>query len=149
MASGQFGLARIAARAGQRDNALLALDRIPPTSRAFGDARRARALLLAAALDPAHALADLGMALHELEQATMAPPERSALRVQLLDSALTHVRANGPQIGVQLDGVPAVEAPLRRALEAAYRNAARLSNDRRQRVELVDKANAVRPRTFR
>lgn len=149
VASGQFGLARIAARSGQRDAALLALDRIPPTSRAFGDARRARALLLAAALDPAHALEDLGRALHELEQATMGPVERSALRIQMLDSALTHVHANGPQTGVEFDGVPATELPLRRALEAAYRDAARLSTDHRQRVELVDKANAVRPRTLR
>lgn len=149
VASGQFGLARIAARSGQRDVALHALDRIPATSRAFGDARRARALLLAAALDPAHALEDLGHALREMEQATMQPVERSALRIQLLESAITHVRANGPQTGVEFDGVPAVELPLRRALEAAYRDAARLATDQRRRIELVDTANAVRPRTLR
>ena len=40
------GLARLAAAAGRRDEALAAFEHIPPTSRAFGDARRQRALLL-------------------------------------------------------------------------------------------------------
>ena len=148
VASAQFGLARIAARAGQRDASLQALDRIPPTSRAYGDARRARALLLASALDPEHVLDDLGRAALELEQAAMAPTERADVRIQLLESALVHVRANGPQTGVLVDGVPAVEMPLRRALEAAYRDAARLASDHDRRVQLVDKANLVRPRTL-
>ena len=148
VASGQFGLARIAADAGQRDSALEALDRIPATSRAYADARRARALLLAAALDPAHALDDLGRAARELEQAALQPIERADLRIRLLESALEHVAVSGPQTAVQIDGVPAVELPLRRALESAYRDAARLAEDRGQRVQLVDQANAVRPRTL-
>ncbi|MDO8363368.1 MAG: tetratricopeptide repeat protein [Actinomycetota bacterium] len=148
VAAGLFGLARVAARNGQRDDALAALDRIPPTSRAFGDARRARALLLAATIDPDHALADLALAAGELEQATMQPVERADLRIRLMESALQLVRAKGPQTGVHIGTVPAVELPLRRALESAYRDAARLAPDSRQRVALVDKANAVRPRTL-
>ncbi len=148
VACGQFGLARIAARAGQRDAALNALDHIPPTSRAYGDARRTRALLLAAALDPAHALEDLGRAAAEMEQATLQPGERAELRIRLLENALQHVRAQGPQTSVQIGGVAAVELPLRRELEVAYRAAARLAGDAAQRVALVDKANAVRPRTL-
>ncbi len=148
VASGQFGLARIAARAGQRDASLLALDRIPPTSRAFGDARRARALLLASALDPAHALDDLGRAANEIEQSSMQPIERADVRIRLLESALAHVKAHGPHTAVEIAGTPAVEGPLRRSLEAAYREAARLSTDHARRVQLVDKANAVRPRTL-
>jgi serine/threonine-protein kinase PknG len=148
VASGQFGLARIAASSGRRHESLQALDRIPPTSRAYGDARRARALLFAAALDPAQVLEDLGRAAAELEQATMAPTERADLRIQLLESALAHVRANGPQTGAVVDGLPAVELPLRRGLEAAYRDAARLADDPDRRVQLVDRANLVRPRTL-
>jgi len=148
VACSQFGLARIAATAGRRDEALQALDRIPPTSRAFGDARRSRALLLAAGLDPTHALADLGRASEELELAAMQPFERAALRIRLLESALQHVATVGPQTGVQIGGVPAVELPLRRALEDACRTAARLAPDAAGRVQLVDQANAVRPRTL-
>ncbi len=148
VASGQFGLARIATNAGKRDVALQALDRIPATSRAYGDARRSRALLLATALDPAHALDDLGHAAHELEQAALPPIERADLRIRLLESALDHVTAHGPQPGVQIDGVPAADLPLRGALEMAYRDAARLADDVGRRVQLVDKANAVRPRSL-
>lgn len=148
VATGQFGLARIAAQAGDRDAALHALDRIPATSRAYGDARRSRALLLAAALDPAHALQDLGQAANELEQASLQPVERASLRIRLLESALVHVQAQGPQMAQEVGGVPAAELPLRRALESAYRDAARLATDGDRRVELVDKANAVRPRTL-
>ncbi|MGB8862290.1 MAG: tetratricopeptide repeat protein [Ilumatobacteraceae bacterium] len=148
VASGQFGLARIAARAGQRDTALQALDRIPTTSRAYSDARRKRAVLLAAALDPAHALDDLGRAAVEMDQAAMQPGERADLRIRLLESSLQHVRSQGPQPTAQIGGVPATELSLRSALEAAYRDAARLAVDADRRVALVDKANAVRPRTL-
>ena len=148
VASGQFGLARIAAHAGQREVALQALDRIPPTSRAYGDARRVRAQLLAAALDPARALDDLGLAAAELDQATMQPSERADLRIQLLERALQHVRTVGPQPSVQIGSVSADELPLRRALESACREAARLATDDGNKVRLVDRANAVRPRTL-
>lgn len=148
VASGQFGLARIASQAGQRDAALQALDRIPPTSRAYGEARRARALIFASALDPVHALDDLGQAAREMEQASLQPAEHADLRIRLLESSLEHVGTHGPQTDVQIGEVPAVELPLRRALEAAYRDAARLTDDHDTRVRLVDKANAVRPRSL-
>ena len=45
-------------------------------------------------------------------------------------------------------GVPAAEAPLRRALESAYRDAAAQQVDRAGRVRLVDLANQVRVRTL-
>ena len=148
VASGQFGLARIASQAGQRDAALQALDRIPATSRAYAEARRARALIFASALDPAHALDDLGRAAHEMDQASLQPIEHADLRIRLLESSLQHIGLHGPQTDVQIGDVPAVELPLRRALEAAYRDAARLTENHDARVRLVDKANAVRPRSF-
>jgi serine/threonine-protein kinase PknG len=148
VAAGQFGLARIASQAGQRNVALDALDRIPATSRAYADARRARALIFASALDPAHALDDLGRASHEMDQAALQPTERVDFRIRLLESSLRHVTTHGPQTDVQIGDVPAVELPLRRSLEAAYRDAARLATDHESRVRLVDQANAIRPRSF-
>ena len=148
VATGQFGLARIASQAGKRDVALQALERIPATSRAYAEARRARALIFASALDPAHALDDLGRAAQEMEQAALQPAELAALRIRLLESSLQHVGLHGPQTDVRIGTVPAVELPLRRALEAAYRDAARLTDDHDARVQLVDSANAVRPRSF-
>ena len=46
-------------------------------------------------------------------------------------------------------GVPAQEAPLRDALERAYRDLAALTPAGEERVQLVDRANAVRRWTLR
>jgi serine/threonine-protein kinase PknG len=148
VAPAQFGLARLAAAAGNRDQALASLDRIPVTSRAYGDARRKRAVLLASALDNDHALVDLGEAARELEQATMEPQAKVDLRIQILGSALDLVRAKGPQPSVSIAGVGADEVSLRRGLERAYRDAARLRDDPAERIRLVDQANDIRPRTL-
>ncbi|MGH3415472.1 MAG: tetratricopeptide repeat protein, partial [Actinocrinis sp.] len=40
------------------------------------------------------------------------------------------------------------ERDVRRALERSYRARARMAPDRRARIELVDQANALRPRTL-
>ena len=100
VAPAQFGLARLAAAAGRRDEALAAFDRIPPTSRAYGDARRQRALLLASSDGSADPLDDLAAAADELDQAALDPAGRTALRIQILTSALAHVRDHGaaPQL---------------------------------------------------
>ena len=45
-------------------------------------------------------------------------------------------------------GVTMTEPDVRRALESAYRSAARLSDDLDERIELVDRANTVRPRSL-
>ena len=62
VAPAQFGLARLAAAAGRRDDALAAFDHIPATSRAYGDARRQRALLLASGDGSTDPLDDLAAA---------------------------------------------------------------------------------------
>jgi serine/threonine-protein kinase PknG len=148
VAPAQFGRARLALAAGQRDDALEALQGIPPTSRAFGEARRQRANILAAALDPARALDDLATASDELQQATLAGGEAADLRVRILRSALAAVQQGGPRPSVSIGGVPADERSVRNALEAAYRDAARHADGRR-RIELIDAANAVRVRSLR
>ena len=119
-----------------------------PPSRAYGDARRRRAELLAAALDDEHALADLAAAATELDEASMEAQARSTLRLQILGSALDLVRRRGPNPQARIAGVAADEPSLRQAMEQAYREAARLNDDQRERVRLVDLANDVRPRTL-
>lgn len=148
VAPAQFGLARIAASAGQRTEALAALERIPATSRAYGDARRRRAELLAAVMDDSHAAADLAEAAIELDEASMEPQARSDLRLQILGSALALVRRRGPDPTARVAGARVDEPSLRRAMEQAYREAARLNDDPRERVRLVDLANEIRPRSL-
>ncbi len=153
VAAAQFGLARVAAAGGRRGDALAALDRIPTTSRAYGDSRRKRALILAAADGAIHRLVDLDAAAHELEQATMDEAQRAQVRVQIYESALRQVLSAGsgsagPDGDGTVGGVAASEVPLRQALERAYRAAATYQSDRRARVQLVDLANQVRTRTL-
>jgi len=148
VAAAHFGLARVAAAGGRRVDALAALDAIPVTSRAYGESRRKRAVLLAAAVDERHDLSDLDAAARELEVAAVEPAERSRLRIQILEAALGQVGAGASAPGGTVGGVAATEVGLRRALEAAYRDAARATGDRGERIRLVDLANAVRVRSL-
>ncbi len=148
VAPAQFGLARLAVAADDRDDALAALDAVPQTSRAFSEARRKRAELLAAAIDPQRVIEDLGLAAAEVERADLQAFEVASLRAQIFQTALQFVTTKGERRGVQIDGVEAAEAPLRSELERAYRTLARLSADQAERVRLVDQANAVRPRSL-
>jgi serine/threonine-protein kinase PknG len=148
VAPAEFGLARLAAAADRRDEALAALDRIPATSRAFGDARRQRALLLASAAGSTRPLEDLADAADELDQAALDPKGRAELRIQILSAALDHVRDHGPSAKVTIAGAKATETSLRSGLEQAYRDAARLADDGGARTRLVDQANSVRVRSL-
>jgi serine/threonine-protein kinase PknG len=151
VAPAQFGLARLAVTAARRDDALAALDRIPTTSRAYGDARRQRALLLASGSGSgsgsAHVLDDLASASDELDVAALDPKAKVDLRIQILRSALDVVRQHGAYPQLAISGAAASEPSLRAGLEQAYRDAARLADDHSARVSLVDLANAVRVRS--
>jgi serine/threonine-protein kinase PknG len=141
-----FGLARIRGGRGDVDGAISALDLIPPTSRAYVEARQRRAGLLAAAGRGLTALAD---ALRSIESVTIDPLDRAQLRAQVLDAALTEVGRSGPQPQLRIGGLPAAEPQLRDGLEAAYRQLAALADSRSDRVRLVDSANNVRRWTLR
>jgi serine/threonine-protein kinase PknG len=147
-APAKFGLARIAASDGRRNEALAALDGIPVTSRSYGDARRLRAVLLAELAEPEHTIRDLGAAAAELEQAALDPVAKADLKVQILTAGLNHVVANGPTVGAAIDNIKVNEVSLRLGLEQALRDAAALATGA-ERVRLIDRANDVRPRTWR
>jgi serine/threonine-protein kinase PknG len=148
VAPAQFGLARLAAAAGRRDDALAAFDHIPTTSRAYGDARRQRALLLSITDGSTDPLRDLAAAADELDQAALDPAGRTALRIQILTSALAHVRDHGAAPQLVIAGARATVPALRSGLERAYRDAARLTDDPNDRTRFVDLANLVRVRSL-
>ena len=52
------------------------------------------------------------------------------------------------QTKVRVLGQSLEEAPLRHGLETALRQMAHLETDRRKKIELVDRANRVRPVTW-
>ena len=66
----------------------------------------------------------------------------------MLRAALAAARSGQRLDGGQLLGQETTERSLRFGLESNYRAQARLAPDQRRRIELVDLANDVRPRTW-
>jgi serine/threonine-protein kinase PknG len=140
-----FGLARVRAVRRDIDGALEALDLVAPTSRAYVDARRERASLLARTRTD---LRSLAAAVDSVAAVSIDPRDRQELVVTVLRAALAEVQRTGPQPATKVAGVKADEASLRAGAETAYRQLATLTEDRAERIRLVDEANRVRPRTL-
>jgi len=93
---------------------------------------------------------------------TLDEARRQQLTVEILRAALDWAssgqapsrpvpgqQASGPAPGDDLIlGCEPNERALRLGLERGYRALARLTSDRRRRIELVDMANAIRPMTW-
>ena len=140
-----FGLARIRSGRGDLDGAISALDLVPPTSRAFTQARRERAGQLAAS---GRGLPALSEAMRSVESLTIDAKDRATLLVGVLDVALDEVRTKGARPDILIAGVPAAEPSLRQGLEAGYRELAGYAEAREDKVRLVDQANSVRTWTM-
>jgi serine/threonine-protein kinase PknG len=141
IAPSAFGLARIRSGRGDLDGAISALDLVPPTSRAFTQARRQRAGQLAAS---GRGLPALSEAMNSIDSLTIDPLDRATLSVSVLDAALDEVRTKGSRPDILIAGLPAAEPSLRQGLEAAYRELAGYAKVREDKVRLVDQANSVR-----
>jgi serine/threonine-protein kinase PknG len=70
------------------------------------------------------------------------------LTAEVLSAALDCAQAGGSVPGGKLLGCEFTERGLRLGLERSYRAQARLAPDHRRRIELVEQANSVRPRTW-
>ncbi len=140
VSAGAFGMARL--RAGRDDvaGAVNALGLVPPTSAGYPLARQNLAWLLLRL----GTVADLTRAEQVAADAGFNPSEAAELRISLLQKAL---RLKDGGAAVVLGGREVTETDLRLDLEAALRGLARLTDDRRRRIILVDKANRVRPWT--
>jgi serine/threonine-protein kinase PknG len=145
-APGAFGIARLRQADGDAAGALAALDLVPSTSRAYVEARRQRAGLLARS---GGGLPSLAAAMDSIAAVTIDPLDRAELTAEVLDVALRRVVEHGPDDTVSIAGRPATEPALRDGLESAYRQLAQLSDDGEERVRLVDQANRVRRWTLR
>ena len=136
-----FGLARIRSGRADVDGAISALDLVPPTSRAYTEARRERAGQLAAS---GRGLPALSEAMRSVNSLTLDAKDRATLLVGVLDVALDEVRAKGAQPDILIAGVPAAEPSLRQGLESGYRELAGYADSREDKIHLVDQANSVR-----
>jgi serine/threonine-protein kinase PknG len=145
-----FGLARCQKRAGKRPEAVEAYQRVPQTARLFVRAQVALARSLLATSGTGLSVEDLRKAAEVVAALPLEGAEYYRVRAEILENALglLGAQAFAANSGMMLLGLPVRDVPLRLALEQALRQLARLETDRTRQIELVDRANAVRPRTW-
>jgi serine/threonine-protein kinase PknG len=142
-----FGLARVRVRAGDRAGALAALDAVPDTQTGYVVAQLAAVdVVLSGRFGTDPGEEELRSAAARVEGLPLDAATEERVRTRLFEEAV-EVAPNGAG-GAPLLKCPWNERSLRLALESSLRASARLASDQSQRVVLVDRANAVRPRTW-
>ncbi|MFE9748172.1 tetratricopeptide repeat protein [Saccharothrix saharensis] len=152
--SAAFGLARVLLARGERDAAVRVLHSVPDTSihHVAAQVAAVRAQLGAArecaGRGGAEALAEVMAAGARLSGLELDVARRAGLTVELLGVALESLAGGGASPAQRLLDCEVSESGLRLGLERWYRQLARLADTPEERIALVDRANAVRPRTL-
>ncbi|MFG3162306.1 tetratricopeptide repeat protein [Streptomyces sp. NPDC048232] len=159
--SAAFGLARVQLAGGDRTGAVRTLESVPESSVHCTAARvaavRARLRRRTAGAGDVVFLDDLAAAARQVEALDvygLDPARREQLSAEVLGCALDWVLSGGrgsvpPAAGGRtLLGSALDERGLRFGLERSYRTLARLARDGEERIDLVERANRYRPRTW-
>ncbi|MEU6814967.1 tetratricopeptide repeat protein [Streptomyces sp. NPDC046860] len=158
--SAAFGLARVRLAGGDRSGAVRTLESVPESSIHYTAARvaavRARLRRRTAAAGDVPFLDDLTAAAGQVEALDaygLDPARRERLSAEVLGCALDWILSRGggtapPATGRRVLGSGLDERSLRFGLERAYRTLARLAPGGEERIELVERANRYRPRTW-
>ncbi|MBO2453983.1 protein kinase [Actinomadura barringtoniae] len=148
--SAAFGLARAHLAQGDRAGAVKALASVPATSSHYVDAQVGAVLAVLRGRKPKDLRQDeLVEASERLELLGLDPERHGRLAALLLESSLAQVLTQGGSAnGATVLGAGLNEHDLRAALEGEYRELARLAHGPAERLALVDRANAVRPKTM-
>ncbi|MFF8943120.1 tetratricopeptide repeat protein [Streptomyces sp. NPDC014864] len=157
--SAAFGLARVQLAAGDRRAAVRTLESVPEASVHCTAARvaavRARLRHRTAVPSDTPFLEDLTAAARQveaLEAYGLDPARREQLSAEVLGCALDWILsgggASGPASRRVLLGSDLDERGLRFGLERSYRMLARLAPGGEERIDLVERANRYRPRTW-
>lgn len=156
--SAAFGLARVRLAAGDRAGAVQVLESVPEASIHFTAARVAAIRARLRDRSPHEPLLEdlraAGRQVEQLQQQGLDADRREQLSSEVLGSALDWVLAGEhgapPATGARpvLLGSALDERGLRFGLERSYRVLARLAQKDRTRIELVERANRFRPRTW-
>ncbi|MER5210619.1 tetratricopeptide repeat protein [Streptomyces sp. NPDC002838] len=159
--SAAFGLARVQLATGDRRGAVRTLESVPESSIHYTAARvaavRARLRQRTAAASDVPFLDDLTAAagqVEALEAYGLDPARREQLSAEVLGCALDWILSGGqgsvpPSAGGRvLLGSGLDERGLRFGLERSYRTLARLARGGEERIDLVERANRYRPRTW-
>jgi serine/threonine-protein kinase PknG len=147
--SAAFGLARQRARAGDRAGAITALDQVPSESAHFSTAAATAIEILLDGRKPKdldeRTLLDAGKRASALTLESTA--KRAMIRLRVLGAALGWLRAGNTPKTPRLLGADFDEPDVRTGMEHCYRELAHETTGTWERIALVEKANAVRPRT--
>ncbi|WP_461096476.1 serine/threonine-protein kinase [Streptomyces bullii] len=159
--SAAFGLARVRLATGDRRGAVGTLESVPESSIHYTPARvaavRARLRQRTATASDGSFLDDLTAAagqVEALEAYGLDPARREQLSAEVLGCALDWVLSGGQGSaptaagGRTLLGSGLDERGLRFGLERSYRTLARLARGGEERIDLVERANRYRPRTW-
>ncbi|MDX3234876.1 tetratricopeptide repeat protein [Streptomyces sp. ME03-5709C] len=156
--SAAFGLARVRLAAGDRAGAVAALESVPESSIHFTAARVAAVRARLRGRAPQEPLLDdlrtAAGQVEDLQRLGLDTRLREQLSTEVLGSALDWVlagRSGAPQAASatpKLLGRDLDERGLRFGLEHSYRVLARLADQGRTRIDLVERANRLRPRTW-
>ncbi|MGW2958017.1 tetratricopeptide repeat protein [Streptomyces sp. NPDC001220] len=158
--SSAFGLARVQLAAGDRRGAVRTLESVPEASIHYTAARvaavRARLRHRTGTPDDTPFLDDLTAAAGQIEALDaygLDPARREQLSAEVLGCALDWILSGGqdsqPVVGGRvLLGSGLDERGLRFGLERSYRTLARLATGGEERIDLVERANRYRPRTW-
>ncbi|WP_141746733.1 tetratricopeptide repeat protein, partial [Streptomyces sp. LUP30] len=156
--SAAFGLARVQLAAGDRGSAVRTLESVPESSIHYTAARvaavRARLRQRTALASDVPFQEDLVAAAAQVEALDaygLDPTRREQLSAEVLGCALDWILSGGRDaapatralLGSELD-----ERGLRFGLERSYRTLARLATGSEERIDLVERANRYRPRTW-
>ncbi|MFJ5773426.1 tetratricopeptide repeat protein [Streptomyces sp. NPDC093094] len=159
--SAAFGLARVQLATGDRGAAVATLESVPESSIHYTAARvaavRARLRQRTATAADVPFLDDLTAAARQVEALDaygLDPTRREQLSAEVLGCALDWILSGGQGFvppasgGRTLLGSELDERGLRFGLERSYRTLARLAPGGEERIDLVERANRYRPRTW-
>ncbi|MFF4171117.1 tetratricopeptide repeat protein [Streptomyces sp. NPDC001744] len=154
--SAAFGLARVRLAAGDRAGAVRTLESVPEVSIHYTAARVAAVRARLRRRPPSEPLGpDLTAAAAQVSALRgfgLDAVRRERLTAEVLGTALDWVLSGSPGAapggGTLLLGSELDERGLRFALERSYRVLARLAQRGEERIELVERANRFRPRTW-
>jgi hypothetical protein len=147
--SAAFGLARARLAAGDRPGAIAALAGVPPSSSHHAEAQIAAVRILVSGDGRGGVNGDdLHQADGRLTQLVLDDVRRQQLTLEVLRAALSWCTSGQPVAGGRILGCEPNARAVRFGLERTYRALARLTPDEARRIELVDLANAIRPRTL-
>lgn len=158
--SAAFGLARVQLASGDRGSAVRTLESVPESSIHYTAARvaavRARLRQRTATAADVPFQEDLAAAaaqIQALDAYGLDPTRREQLSAEVLGCALDWVLSGGrgstgPGAPRGLLGSELDERGLRFGLERSYRTLARLATGAEERIDLVERANRYRPRTW-